>query len=79
MQTLREKKKIKSKCDFNDLKNNKLRHKREECKKIWLKPISWLIKKFAIVYQFCNGGISKFVLLLRKGVSILIHGDLGKI
>ena len=72
---LREKKKIKSKCDFNDLKNNKC----EDCKKIWLKPINWLIKKFAIVYQFCNGGISKFVLLLRKGVSILIHGDLGKI
>ena len=25
-------------------------------------------KKFSIIYQFCNGGLSKVVLLLRKGV-----------
>ena len=27
-----------------------------------------LIEKFPNIYQFCNGGISKFVLFLRKGV-----------
>ena len=28
-----------------------------------------LIKRFANTYEFCNGGINKFILLLRKGVS----------
>ena len=27
-----------------------------------------LIKKFSSIYQFCNGDLNKFVLLLRKGV-----------
>ena len=27
-----------------------------------------LIKRFANVYKFCNGDLSKFILLLRKGV-----------
>ena len=27
-----------------------------------------LIKKFPTTYQFCNGDINEFVLLLRKGV-----------
>ena len=31
------------------------------------KSINGLIKKFPIVYQFCKGGLNKFVLLLRKG------------
>ena len=26
------------------------------------------MKKFPSVYQFCNGDVNKFVLLLRKGV-----------
>ena len=30
--------------------------------------INGLIKKFSNMYQFCNGDINKFVLLLRKGV-----------
>ena len=30
--------------------------------------INGLIKKFPNLYQFCNGDINKFVLLLRKGV-----------
>ena len=37
-------------------------------KKRWLKTVNVLIKTFPSVYQFCNGGINKFVLLLRKGV-----------
>ena len=36
----------------------------EECKKL----IEGLIKKFPSIYQFCNGNLNKFVLLLRKGV-----------
>ena len=36
----------------------------EQCKKL----IERLIEKFPNVYQFCNGNLNKFVLLLRKGV-----------
>ena len=57
-----------SNCDFIGLKNNKLCHKCNECKKRQLKPAIGLIKKFPNIYQFCNGDINKFVSLLRKGV-----------
>ena len=36
----------------------------EECKKL----IEGLIKNFRSIYQFCNGDLNKFILLLRKGV-----------
>ena len=36
----------------------------KECKKL----IERLIKKFPSIYQFCNGDLNKFILLLRKGV-----------
>ena len=36
----------------------------EQCKKL----IDGLIEKFPRMYQFCNGDLNKFVLLLRKGV-----------
>ena len=36
----------------------------EKCKKI----IEGLIKKFPIIYQFFNGDLNKFILLLRQGV-----------
>ena len=36
----------------------------EECRNL----IEGLIKKFPSIYQFCNGDLNKFVLLLRKGV-----------
>ena len=45
-----------------------INYKCKECKQILLKPVNRLIKKFPSVYQFCNGDINKFVLLLRKGV-----------
>ena len=32
------------------------------------KLIEGLIKNFSSIYQFCNGGLNKFILLLRKGV-----------
>ena len=37
-------------------------------KKIQLKPINELIKKFPNTYRFCSRYINKFILLLRKGV-----------
>ena len=39
-------------------KNNRC----EQCKKL----IEGLIKKFPSIYQFCNGDLNKFILLLRK-------------
>ena len=40
-----------------------------ECKKINKKEFNKeLIKRFANIYEFCNGDINKFILLLRKGV-----------
>ena len=35
----------------------------EECKKL----IEGLVKKFPSIYQFCNGDLNKFILLLQKG------------
>ena len=32
------------------------------------KLIEGLIKKFSSIYQFCNGDLNKFILLLRKGI-----------
>ena len=64
----KERRKIKTACDFIGLKNNKLNYECKEYKERWLKPINGLIKKFPNIHQFCNGDINKFVLLLRKGV-----------
>ena len=58
----------KSVCNFIGFKNNKLNYKCKECNKRSSKSINGLIKKFPNMYQFCNGDINKFVLLLRKGV-----------
>ena len=49
-------------------KNNRLIYKCKECKEEWKRPINELIEKFPSIYQFCNGDLNKFVLLLRKGV-----------
>ena len=61
-------KNCKSECEFIELKNNRLQYKCYECKKIQLKPINELIKKFPKTYRFCNRDINKFILLLRKDV-----------
>ena len=63
-----ERKNIKSECDFVGLKNNRLNYRCKECKGTSTKPINGLIEKFPRVYQFCDGDLNKFVLLLRKGV-----------
>ena len=63
-----ERKKIKSECNFIGLKNNRLNYKCKECGKKCSKLIHEAIKDFPITYQFCNGNLNKFVLLLRKGI-----------
>ena len=40
----------------------------KECNGTSTKSINELIEKFPSIYQFCNGDLNKFVLLLRKGV-----------
>ena len=52
--------------DFNSIecKSCTENNRCEQCKKL----IEGLIKNFPSVYQFCNGNLNKFVLLLRKGV-----------
>ena len=65
-----QKRKIKSVRNFIGLKNNELNYKCKKCKekKKWLEAVNGLIKKFPNIYQFCNGGINKFVSLVRKGI-----------
>ena len=63
-----EKIKINSECCFVGLKNDRLIYRCKECKEEWKRTINELIEKFPSIYQFCNGNLNKFVLLLRKGV-----------
>ena len=63
-----ERKKIKSESEFIGLKNNRLNYRCKECNGTSNKSINELIEKFLNTYQFCNGDLNKFVLLLRKGV-----------
>ena len=64
----KERKKIRSECEFIGLIDNGLKYKCKECGDISAKSIDELIKKFPRTYKFCNGNLNKFVLLLRKGV-----------
>ena len=63
-----KRKNMKSGCGFIGLKNNRLNYRCKECKATSTKSINELIEKFPRIYQFCNGDLNKFVLLLRKGV-----------
>ena len=63
-----EKIKINSECCFVGLKNNKLIYKCKEYKEEWKRPLNKLTESFPSIYQFCNGNLNKFVMLLRKGV-----------
>ena len=52
--------------NFNSIKYKSCteNNRYEKCKKL----IEGLIKTFPSIYQFCNGDLNKFILLLRKGV-----------
>ena len=63
-----EKIKINSECCFVGVKNKKLIYKCKECKEEWKRPLNKLTENFPSIYQFCDGNLNKFVMLLRKGV-----------
>ena len=72
MQTCIEKIKINSECCFARLKNNRLIYRCGEYQnkktKKWKRSLEGLIRKFSNIYKFCSGDLSKFIMLLRKGV-----------
>ena len=63
-----ERTKINSGCCFVGLKDERLIYKCKECKKQCKRPTTELKEKFPGIYQFCNGDLNKFILLLRKGI-----------
>ena len=63
-----EKIKINSECCFVELKISRLIYRCKDCKNEWKRPIEGLIRKFPSIYQFCNGNLNKFILLVRKGL-----------
>ena len=70
-----EKKKIKSEYEFIEFKNNRLNYRCKECNATCAKSINDLTKKFPNTYQFFNGDLNKFVLMLRKGVYLYEYMD----
>ena len=57
----------KSKLDYMSFKDNQSIFQCLECKRNYNKDCSkQLIKRFANTYDFCNGDINKFILLLKK-------------
>ena len=63
-----ERNKVKSECEFIGFKNNRLDYRCKECNGTSTKSVNELTEKFSNTYQFCNGDLNKFVLMLRKGV-----------
>ena len=56
----------KSYLDYMITKNDQLIFRCFECKKNYKKDFNKdLIKRFANIYELCNGEINKFILLLR--------------
>ena len=59
----------KSCLDYMKTKDEKLIFRCLNCKKNYEKDFKKeLIKRFANIYEFCNGDLNKFILLLRNGV-----------
>ena len=59
----------KSELDYMSVKDNQLIFQCLECKKNYKKDFNKeSIKRFANTYEFCNGDINKFILLLKKRV-----------
>ena len=57
----------KSCLDYMTTKDEQLIFRHFECRKSYEKDFNKeLIKRFANIYEFCNGDINKFILLLRK-------------
>ena len=67
MQKMHGKKKINAECKFDGLEDDRLSYKCRECGEKWHDSINGLINKLPSIYQFCNGDLNKFILLLRKG------------
>ena len=63
--------KFNSECKFVGLKNNGLIYRCRECEEECERSIEGLIRKFASVYQFCNGDLNEVILLLRKGFYLM--------
>ena len=62
--------------DYVRTKNEKLIFKCFNCKQFDEKDFNKeLIKRFANTYEFCNGNLNKFILLLRKGVYLYEYMD----
>ena len=66
--TCKERKNMKSECEFIGLKNNILNYRCKECNGTSNKSVNNLIKKFPRMNTSCNGNLNKFVMLLRQGV-----------
>ena len=59
----------KSKLSYMSVEENQFIFQCLSCKKNYEKQFNTDInKKFLMTYQFCNGDLNKFVLLLRKGL-----------
>ena len=63
----------KSFLDYMKTKDEKLIFRCFTCKKNYEKDFNKeLIERFADIYEFYNGDLNKFILLLRKGVHVLL-------
>ena len=66
----------KSDLDYMATKDEKLIFRCFECKKNYEKDFNKeLIKGFSNIFEFCDGNINKFILLLRKGVYLYEYMD----
>ena len=57
-------------CSNYKRRNNLLIYRCNKCKKRSYKSIHTLVRRCPNVYSMCNGDLDKFLLLLRKGVSL---------
>ena len=63
-----ERNKIKSACEHINHKDNRLINESKKCNSKSYKSIDALKERFPNTYEFCNGDLNKFILLLRKGI-----------
>ena len=70
-----QKNKIKSECQYIKHKDNRLIYKCNKCDDKSYRSVYDLTERFPNTYQFCNKDLSKFILLLRKGVYLHEYMD----